>query len=196
MHWLGNKDIAVKALFALLGISYPLVVYFGLQTFPVSAVLIALIGVLLLRALWLGYRRQWAAARVTLLLTIIVMLVGASRQFAALLLYPVIVSLTLALVFGLTLLYPPSMIERFARRQTPTLDARGVRYTRRLTQIWISFFLVNAGIAAWTVIAGSLEQWTLYNGLVSYLLAGALFFGEWPVRSYLQRRQPLAGAGE
>ena len=65
----------------------------------------------------------------------------------------------------------------------------GVAYTRRVTQVWLFFLLANGGVALATVFAGR-EIWMLWNGLVSYLLMGALLTGEWLYRRHA-RRQPV-----
>ena len=80
------------------------------------------------------------------------------------------------------------MFERFARLQTPELDTFGVIYTRRLTKVWIAFFIANGLVALWTALYATLEMWTLYNGLISYILIAALFVGEWPVRRIIKAR--------
>jgi uncharacterized membrane protein len=97
-------------------------------------------------------------------------------------LYPVAVNAGLLTSFGATLLNPPSMIERIARAMGDELDERGRRYVRRLTMVWCAFFLANGLIALGTALYGSPKAWALYTGFVSYLLAGALFFGERVVR--------------
>jgi uncharacterized membrane protein len=56
---------------------------------------------------------------------------------------------------------------------------------RKVTMVWLYFFVVNAGISAGTAIWGSLEAWTLYNGLISYLLIGSIFTGEFAVRYFV-----------
>ena len=56
---------------------------------------------------------------------------------------------------------------------------------------WIGFFLVNGTIAVWTVVWGTIDQWALYNGLIAYLLIGAMFAGE-----LLVRRRVMPKKGE
>lgn len=112
---------------------------------------------------------------------------SVSPDLAALL-YPVFMSATLLVAFAVTLWKPPSMIERFARIVEPDLDERGVRYTRRVTMVWVGFFALNGLVALCTVVAGDLFWWGLYNGLVSYLLAGTLFAVEFLIRQRVRRR--------
>jgi uncharacterized membrane protein len=83
---------------------------------------------------------------------------------------------------GLFLLRPPTVIERIVRLRKPDLDEAVSSYLRQVTMVWLCFFIVNAGISAGTAIWGSLEAWTLYNGLISYLLIGSIFTGEFAVR--------------
>lgn len=96
--------------------------------------------------------------------------------------YPVVVSLSFAAVFGFSLVHPPSVAERIARLTRPDLPPAGIRYTRRVTWIWFAFLIVNAAISFATIRWGTLAQWTLWNGLLSYLAMGALFAGEYLVR--------------
>lgn len=121
-----------------------------------------------------------------------VLCVGAVAPDLAALLYPVFMSATLFVAFAVTLFRPPSMIERFARIMEPDLDARGVRYTRKVTMVWVSFFALNGLAAFWTVQRGDLFYWGLYNGLISYLLAGLLFAVEFLVRRRVRARSEPA----
>jgi len=68
------------------------------------------------------------------------------------------------------------------------LDTFGVIYTRRLTKVWIAFFIANGLVALWTALYATLKTWTLYNGLISYILIAVLFVGEWPVRRIIKAR--------
>lgn len=121
-----------------------------------------------------------------------VLAVSAVSPDLAARLYPVFMSATMLVAFAVTLWKPPSMIERFARIMEPDLDARGVAYTRRVTMVWVAFFTLNGLIALWTVLEGDLFWWGLYNVLISYLLAGALFAVEFAVRQRVRRRSGTA----
>jgi len=80
------------------------------------------------------------------------------------------------------------MIERFARVLDPDLPESGVRYTRKVTIVWIGFFALNGAIALWTVLQPGWAAWTLYNGFLSYVAAGLLFVGEYFVRQRVMRQ--------
>lgn len=104
-------------------------------------------------------------------------------------LYPVLMSVGALSIFAFTLWRPPSMIERFARLHQPDLPASGVRWTRKVTQVWCAFFAVNACIALATVLWATTEQWAMYNGFISYVLMGVLLVGEFILRKIHQRRE-------
>jgi uncharacterized membrane protein len=120
------------------------------------------------------------------------LLVGFYDPELAARLYPVFMNVTMLLVFGLTLWKPPSMIERFARIAEPDLDAHGVTYTRKVTWAWIVFFAINGGIALWTALHGTWLQWGVYNGAISYGLAGGLFAVEFVIRKIVRARRAVA----
>ena len=65
-------------------------------------------------------------------------------------------------------------------------DAQGVAYCRRVTVIWTVFLAVHLSVTVATVFATH-EIWAVYNGLVAYLLMGALFAGEWLYRRRFRR---------
>lgn len=96
--------------------------------------------------------------------------------------YPVAVNVVMFCLFFGSLMRGQPFIERLARLQEPDLPPAGVRYTRKVTQAWCGFFVINGSIAAWTALYADLATWTLYNGLISYLLMGLMFAAEWLVR--------------
>lgn len=179
---------ALDALLIVVTVCYPFSVYFTERRVSAGWSLAVLLVVIVLRAgLFLASGRRLAGI---LALGVAAALAGFHQlgQLDAVRLYPVLVNLVFTAVFGATLVFPPSLIERLARLREPDLDAYGVQYTRRLTLVWVVFFILNAGLCAWAGIAWPTEYWALYTGLVSYLLVGALFVGEWPVRRYCRRR--------
>ncbi len=107
----------------------------------------------------------------------------------AMLYYPALVNLVLLTMFAHSLFYPPAVITRLARIKEPELSVAGVRYTRNVTVVWSVFFLLNGSVAIYTAIWTTVETWTLYNGLVAYVLMGALFAGEWLVRARVMKEE-------
>jgi len=101
--------------------------------------------------------------------------------------YPVLINALLLTVFALSLMTGTPMVERFARLRHPDLPAQGVRYTRKVTAVWCVFFTLNGAIAAALAWWGNWAWWTLYNGVISYLLMAALMLGEWVVRQRVMK---------
>ncbi|HEY3598065.1 MAG TPA: hypothetical protein VGL08_11220 [Paraburkholderia sp.] len=92
--------------------------------------------------------------------------------------YPSLVNLGLLIAFGATLVRGPSMIEKLARMRTPELGAHAIRYTRRVTQIWCAFFVLNGAFSLYTALFWPRDAWALYNGAIAYGLIGVLLIGE------------------
>ncbi|HEV2676102.1 MAG TPA: hypothetical protein VGV37_16380 [Aliidongia sp.] len=182
------------ALAVLGGLGYPLLVYFGLQRLPPGAIVfvgLALIGLRLL-ATWRSERHVAGAGMLALTLaaTGLAALLFLAPRMAALA-YPIAISLATAAIFGLSLLRPPSVVERIVRIREPDLPPEGVAYARKVTMVWTVFLMANAAVSAASAVWGSLEAWTLWNGLISYLLMGALFLGEIGVRQVVRRPAAL-----
>jgi uncharacterized membrane protein len=93
-------------------------------------------------------------------------------------LYPSLVNLGLLIAFGATLVRGPSMIEKFARLGNPDLPPGAVRHTRRVTQVWCAFFVLNGAFSAYTALYWSRASWSLYNGALAYGLIGVLLVAE------------------
>ncbi|MEJ6005053.1 hypothetical protein WG899_05810 [Paucibacter sp. AS339] len=172
-------------LVGLLTAAYPLLVYFGLGRFEPRWLALLLAGLALLRALGSPDRFwRWAAGAAMLLAGV----TAFANTAMPLKLYPVLVNTVLLLVFGASLFNPPSAIERLARLREPDLDARGVAYTRRVTQVWCVFFVFNGSVALATGLWASDAVWALYNGLLSYGLIGLLLGGEWLWRQHVLKQ--------
>lgn len=167
------------AVVAGITVAYPLLVWLGIGRIEPVWLALLLVGLAVLRALAARERFWWFAAAGALLLAVVAML---GNQLLPLKLYPVLVNSVLLIVFGLSLLRPPTAIERIARMHEPNLPESGVRYTRRVTEVWCGFFLINGAIALYTALYASEATWVLYNGLIAYLLMGVLFAGEYLLR--------------
>jgi len=102
-------------------------------------------------------------------------------------LYPVLVSCVMLAVFGYSLRFPPTAIEHLALLRQPILHPLVVLHTRRVTQIWCVFFVINGLIALVTALWASEVVWSLYTGVISYILMGVLFGGELLYRPRFKR---------
>lgn len=169
----------------ILTVLYPLVIWFGQgQVEPRW-----LAGLLLLAAA--TRIPTFKASRVARWSMVCALLLAACALWANALLplklYPVLVNAVLLAVFGYSLLVPPSMVERFARLREPELPDAAITYTRCVTQVWCVFFIINGSIAFATAIWATPAIWSLYTGVVSYILMGLLFTIEYLVRLRFKR---------
>jgi uncharacterized membrane protein len=104
--------------------------------------------------------------------------------------YPVLISLAAAGVFAVTLWRPPSLIERLALASGEPWSASLRLYCRNVTLIWAVWLVVNAVIATYLALSHDDAAWALWTGVLSYLVSGALFAGEWLVRRTLTPKRP------
>ena len=165
------------------GALYPFLAYAALRGSASGFVVVFGLALLALR---LAFARQLRPSREELTVLalaglVVLGLLPLSPPLAAKA-YPTAISFAFAALFLLSLLRPPSLVERIARLREPNLTPAGVIYTRRVTAIWGGFLLANGALAAALGAWGSLEVWTLWTGLLSYVAMGALFLGEYVVR--------------
>ena len=92
-------------------------------------------------------------------------------------LYPVLINAFLGAVFYFSLAGTP-MITKFAMLKEKNLEPKALIYTRNLTKIWIGFFVINGLISAILACFENKIYWGVYCGAISYILVGALLFGE------------------
>ncbi|OOQ71268.1 DNA gyrase subunit B [Vibrio parahaemolyticus] len=180
----------LTGLSAIVLFAYPFAVYFGIDKFGLNLVGGLLIAALLLR-LFVANKTPLKEFKFLALTTgavgiLLVALGMVFKQHGWLKFYPVVVNICMLCVFAFSLKQPQSIIERLARLQEPELLPSGVAYTRKVTMVWCVFFVLNAAFALYTCFL-QVKIWTLYNGLISYLLAGSLFAGEWIVRQFVRK---------
>ena len=175
----------IGGIICILTVIYPFLVYYTWQKFAFYFIA-GIVALTMLKALLFGQRSLFCMA------TIVGLLVGVTfilnEQIAAML-YPTLMSLAWAFFFAYTLINPPTFIERIARLADPNLDIAGVKYTRKVTILWLVYCLINAVISLMTIILDNLSLWTLYNGCISYLLMGVLISGEYVYRKMIITRK-------
>lgn len=171
----------INGTIGLLTLLYPPTVYLGIQFVEPWIIAAVLAGLLVVRIITLNAGRQWT--RLILLFGILYCVFAAwNNNLITLRFYPVVISLGLFIVFAGSLVFPPPVIERLARIQHPDLPPQGVLYTRKVTQVWCIFFVFNGVIALSTALWSSFAWWSLYNGLIAYLLMGLLMGIEYLIR--------------
>ncbi len=169
-------------------IAYPFLVYFGLQHIEPRSLALWILLLLLLR-FWVAQKQmKWENIRLLIPITLagsaLCLIIVALNNMILVQFYPIVINVVLFLLFVSTLIKPPSMIERLARLTTPNLPKHAISYTRNVTLIWCIFFIFNVIMATLTTFYATLEMWTLYNGLIAYILMGLIFIIEYGVRQY------------
>jgi len=175
-------------LFALLLLTYPVAVYFGLQYIEPGVLAAIFAVVFVIRHINSPSKRGTIPHANIVLITVLSLLTFSVLFNSALALkfYPVVMSLSFLAIFSYSLYKPPSVVEVIARLHEE-LDEQGIAYTRVVTKVWCGFFIINALIATGTIFHENEQVWMVYNGLISYLLMGLLMAGEFAVRMVVKR---------
>ena len=200
------KSVAGKVVFAALSVLYPVLVFCGLEFWGLSPRRLSLMLIGLAFVHFFNVTREQAKdaegtgranAVKNISLLVLMLMCGALAFFADNILflkfYPVMVNLSLLCFFAFTLWKKPSFAFRMANLGDKTLRVSPERpfverYCDRVTIVWCAFFVVNASVALATALVGSERMWTLYNGLISYILIGILSAVEFMVRKIMQNK--------
>jgi uncharacterized membrane protein len=176
----------------VLGIAYPVLIFFSLSWFEPRVVAFVVLGLAGLRLLM---ARSSAAIAFVREVWLPVVAVGAVALVTAiwndpmgLLLAPTLINAALLLSFGSSLWGERPIVERFARLQAEDLSPAEVHYCRSVTKLWCGFFVANGSVALFLALARDIESWALFTGLISYILIGTLFGGEYLYRHWRFRR--------
>lgn len=178
-----------RVLVVLALLAYPFAVYLGLERLGPKPFALVLGLLVALRLFIVGrHTRGRLAVILLILLAGYVGAVWVSGDARFLKAYPVLVNAGLFLVFAGSLHRPPTVIERGLVLAGQEVPARASSYLWWVTFGWSVFFVVNGLIAAWTAWAAPLGVWTLYNGVLAYVLIAALFGIEYCIRIIYRRR--------
>jgi len=190
-----------KILFAILSILYPCLVFIGLVYLKTPPRMLSLCVAVVVIVNFLAAtgeakktgKRPVGKYVLAALLALLVLTVFLTNSEALLKFYPVVMSASLLVTFGVTLFRKPSMILRFAALQDKRIKDSPdypdiARYCWRVTLVWCAFFVCNMLAALYTTLFSSRLVWSLYNGLISYILIGILFLGEMVVRHFVQKK--------
>ncbi len=172
----------MRVVIAVVGLAYPLLIYAGLVLIG-PRTLAAVAAVVLLAHAASGWRRwrrdDLARAAVPVLLVAVVLAVAAAIDDGRIFLFvPALVNGAMLIAFARTLVRGPSIVETFARLRHPELLPGRAPYLRAVTAVWCGFFAVNIAVSLVLAVHGSLATWTLYNGLIAYLIVGLLLGAE------------------
>jgi uncharacterized membrane protein len=168
---------------SLAGLLYPVAIYFLIGWVPAGLLLFVPLALIASRlAVSRGTSMLRPFAPILLTVAILTLCLAVFDRPTAIKAYPILMSGGMALAFGRSLLTAPTLIETFASLRGPEITPDARAYMRKVTWAWFLFLSANTCLSALTLASGRLDLWTLYNGLVSYLLMGLLFAGEWLIR--------------
>jgi uncharacterized membrane protein len=176
----------------LIGVAYPILIFVSLSWFEPRYVAFLMLGLVALRLLSARFSSAVALAREVWIpagsVACVVLGTAIWNDPRGLFVAPVLINLALLTTFGLSLWAERPMVERFARLQAGTLTEPEVRYCRSVTRLWCGFFVLNGSIALYLAVAGDVEAWALFTGLISYILIGIVFGVEYIYRHWRFRR--------
>lgn len=168
-------------------IGYPFLVWWLAQHGYLLLLLVLLVTILGAQVISMGLRNPRSYIALSALV-VIGIIAWFADPLTGVLYYPVWMNAAMFVLFVASLARPPAMITRLAQVMDGELSPAAVRYTERVTLVWAVFFALN-GCAAWfTVQLDDMTIWTLYNGLIAYVLMGLLMMIEWSIRRVVKRR--------
>ncbi len=106
--------------------------------------------------------------------------------------YPIVITSVFLVAFASTFFSPPTIIFRFATMTDKSIIGSPYErciasYCRKVCIAWCTFFVCNILASVCTSFA-SYEVWTLYNGLISYIIMGLLFAVEFVIRRSVNKK--------
>ncbi len=101
--------------------------------------------------------------------------------------YPPIVNFCLFMIFFSSIFQEKTIIQKAALIMEPDANEAVMNYTRKLTYIWAVFTFFNFLVSVVTIFLSE-KIWAVYNGCVSYILAGSIFIVEYIVRIDFKRK--------
>ena len=121
------------------------------------------------------------------LFTVFIVFLFYLKRLILLKYYPVCINFIFFLIFFSSLFAKETVIQKIAKTMDGKLTDKTATYTRKLTYIWCGFTFFNFIISLITVFLPD-KYWILYNGLISYILMGALFISEYLIRISFRKK--------
>ena len=184
-----QTKINANILVLLATISYPFVIHFLVLAelfLQASVYILAVALVIALQNFLQGHK--WLAN----ILLMVICIVGVSvylnqqsfnSQFI-IFIPPVLIPLTLAYLFGKTLLrgQTPFITLMAQKIKNSTLGEREIQYTRNVTIVWFVFFIINAIEDVVLALYTDIATWSYITNFLNYFIIAALFIIEYVVR--------------
>ncbi|GMR20137.1 MAG: hypothetical protein BMS9Abin36_0732 [Gammaproteobacteria bacterium] len=180
----------MPVLMTLILCSYPLIVhlsvYFGHVVW--AAYFLATFFALPLPYYLIRWRRpNWLIVLSTTYSILIFWLAGTQAE-TLLFAQPIIINSLIFLIFISSLFgNSGSLIGRFAKIIKPDASNEIMEYCRWVTWAWALFFLVMAVLSWFLSAYASIEAWSWFTNVLTYILVGLMFIVEYIVRKILMK---------
>lgn len=165
-------------------VAYPIVAYIALWFEQPYFVIGYLLLILTLMALAKCQSRHWTSG-IVLFTTIAIIAYFTQQTNAEYLVYfpPILLLLSMFIFFSQSLLNGQiPVIARYAQMIGDKLEAHHLRYYRSLTILWSVFMLLMVITSILLAVFSSLDNWSLFTHVISYLLIASFFIIEFIYR--------------
>lgn len=187
-----GRSVAKIFLVALI-VTYPLFIFLTLVVFKLPISIVS-IGMMIIAIAYFGFfhtkgKRNWSA----ILLGLVAIVVLITQSETVLKFYPICLTLVFLVAFGVPLLRGKPIITTFAMIMDSAIEThpgRGIleRCCKALNIMWCIHFIISLAINFFIVFGSTLQIWTLYNALISYLVQGVLITIQFPIVSLANRK--------
>lgn len=168
-------------------VAYPIVAYIVLWLKQPLFIIAYLLFIFFLIAVEKCLDKRWGSG-LSLLVFIAAVSVFIQQDYIQHLFYlpPILILITLFLLFSQSLLDGKiPLITRYAHILGEELNERRLRYNRSLTVVWTVFILLMLITSIVLAIFSSVDTWSLFTHVVSYILMGILFVIEFFYRKHV-----------
>ena len=170
---------AVRVFLIAVLITYPVFVFLALMVFHLPISIVSL-GMLVIAVAYFGFfgsdgKKNWNA----IILGVIAVIVLITQSEMVLKFYPIAITLVFLVTFAVPLIKGKPIITRFAMMMDPAIEThpgRGIleRCCLGLNIAWCVHLVISLGINIAISFGSTLEVWTIYNAVISYLVMGLL----------------------
>lgn len=176
----------MRSVFLIL--AYPIVTHIGVVTNQ-PWLIWAIFGLIFFWVLWTIQYKSPAIKLLSVVSGTLIfagLLVVAMDQFTVFYFPPILISASLLLFFGKSLLSGATpLITQFATMVHGVLDKRLANYTRIVTIVWTVFFAAMTLETILLALYGPIETWSLYTNFVNYGLVLVIFVVEYRIRVHM-----------
>jgi len=178
-------QVVLKIISGVFLFASPWVLYWTLSQGDVKVASITLVAWVVVRTIPIvmaaKQEQRRAALQLPAIALVFALLGWISSNGTWLLVLPAATQATFGLAFLRSLSGTP-LIEHFARMVKPELTAGELAHCRSWTRVWGYYLIALAALGLVLALVASLAVWTIYVGVISYVMVGVLFAVEYVVR--------------